>query len=136
MALNRQQKRMEAQKAILSHFEQKIPAFTDIFDERTFYIAFSCLVAACIITAMILSYCCKVVITDADEIERIKEKRRRLKQLKLAEKLLRKRIEKLNKSGSDAKKEKIELEKLVKRIEQAEKKTDSDAEELLEDKND
>jgi predicted RNase H-like nuclease (RuvC/YqgF family) len=134
MAISRQQRRLEAQKAILSHFEKKLPAFTDIFDERTFYIAFACLVVACIITAIVLAYCCKVVITDADEIERLREKRKRLKQLKLAEKLLRKRIEKLQKTCSDTKKEEQELDKLVKKIEQMEKKQDSDAEDLLDDK--
>ena len=132
--MTRQQRRLEAQKQILNHFEQKLPAFTDIFDERTFYISFACLVVACIVVAFILSYCCNMVITDADEIERLREKRKRIKQLRLAEKLLRKRIEKLTRVGADSSKENFELNKLVKKIEESEKKTDSDAELLLEDK--
>lgn len=131
--MTRQQRRLEAQKQILNHFEQQLPAFTDIFDERTFYISFACLVVACIVIAFVLSYYCNVVITDADEIERLREKRKRIKQLRLAEKLLRKRIEKLTRAGVDASKESAELTKLVKRIEETEKKTDSDAE-LLEEK--
>lgn len=133
VSMSRQQRRLEAQKQILSHFEQQLPAFTDIFDERTFYISFTCLVIGCVILAVILSYCCNMVITDADEIERVREKRKRVKQMKLAEKLLRKRIEKLSKAGVDSTKENLELIKLAKKIEETEKKTDSEAE-LLEDK--
>lgn len=94
MVTSRQAKRLEAQRKIIQHFEEKIPYFTDIFDERTFYICFACLCVVCIITAIILSVCCKVKIRDADEIAREKEERKRLKQRKLIEKLIKRRMAK------------------------------------------
>lgn len=94
MVSARQQRRLEAQRKIISHFEEKIPYFTDIFDERTFYISFACLVMACIVLAIVLSVCCKVTIRDADEIAREREERKRLKQKKLIEKLVKKRMAK------------------------------------------
>lgn len=109
MPSTRQQKRLEAQRRIISHFEEKIPYFTDIFDERTFYISFACLVIVCAIVAVILSVCCNVTIKDADDLARQREERKRLKQQKQAEKLLRK---KLAKAGLDPNFEPKELEKL------------------------
>lgn len=94
MVTSRQAKRLEAQRKIIQHFEEKIPYFTDIFDERTFYISFACLCVACVIVAIVLSVCCKVKIRDADEIEREREERKRLKQRKLIEKLIRRRMAK------------------------------------------
>ena len=92
----RREKRFEAQRQILSHFEEKLPYFTDIFDERTFYICFFCLIVFCIGLAIVLSVFCKVTITDVDEIERRREERRRIKQKRLAEKLLRKKLKEKN----------------------------------------
>jgi hypothetical protein len=92
----RREKRFEAQRQILHHFEEKLPYFTDIFDERTFYICFFCLVVFCIVLAVVLSIFCKVTITDADEIERRREEPRRIKQKRLAEKLLRKKLKEKN----------------------------------------
>lgn len=94
MVTSRQAKRLEAQRKIIQHFEEKIPYFTDIFDERTFYISFACLCVVCVILAIVLSVCCKVTIRDADEIAREREERKRLKQRKLIEKLIKKRMAK------------------------------------------
>jgi len=92
----RREKRFEAQRQILQHFEEKLPYFTDIFDERTFYICFACLVVFLVALAIILSIFCKVNITDADEIEREREERKRIKQKRLAEKLLKKKLKERN----------------------------------------
>ncbi len=93
---SRREKRFEAQRQILHHFEEKLPYFTDIFDERTFYVAFFCLVLFLIVLVIVLSVFCKVSITDADEIEREREERKRIKQKRLAEKLLRKKLKERN----------------------------------------
>ncbi|CAF0708663.1 unnamed protein product [Brachionus calyciflorus] len=118
MVTTRQQKRLEAQRKIIQHFEEKIPYFTDIFDESSFYIFFAILVVVCIIVAIILSVCCKVTIRDADEIAREKEKRKRLKQQKLAEKILRK---KLAKAGMDPNVDMKKIENIKALLEKLEK---------------
>ncbi|RNA29385.1 hypothetical protein BpHYR1_037604 [Brachionus plicatilis] len=118
MVTTRQKRRLEAQRKIIQHFEEKIPYFTDIFDERTFYISFACLVVVCIIAAIVLSVCCRVTIRDADEIAREKEKRKRLKQQKLAEKIIRK---KLDKAGLDPNVDMKKIERLKDLLEKLEK---------------
>ena len=133
MVTSRQQKRLEAQRKIIKHFEDKIPYFTDIFDERTFYICFACLVGFCILLAIFLSMCCNVTIQDADELARQREERRKLKQKKLAEKLLRK---KLTKAGLDPnmEREKVEkLEKLVKKLNETKNESELEAENDIKD---
>jgi hypothetical protein len=131
MVTSRQEKRLEAQRKIISHFEEKIPYFTDIFDERTFYICFGCLVAVCIILVIVLSVCCKVTIQDADELNRQKEERKRLKQKKLAEKMLRKKLEKLSKDPNSTE-DKIKLEKLLKKLTELDE-TQKDNEDIFKD---
>jgi hypothetical protein len=98
---SRRYKRLEAQKAILNHFEEKIPYFTDIFDERTFYITFACLTIALIILAIVLSVYCNVSIEEADEIERKRMERRHQKEQRLAEKMKKKRQEKYGNIQTD-----------------------------------
>jgi hypothetical protein len=112
----RQQKRLEAQQKIIQHFEEQLPNFTDIFDERTFYIFAGCVVVASIVLVVVLSYFCNVTIQDAEEIAREKERRKRQRQQKLVEKLLRK---KLTKAGFDENvdlKKTEELKKMIERI--------------------
>ena len=121
----RREKRFEAQREILKHFEEKLPYFTDIFDERTFYIAFFCLVAVLIILAIVLSIFCKVNITDADEIEREREERKRIKQKRLAEKLLKKKLKERNGGvATDFKIDPEHLEHLIDRINEQEDSID------------
>jgi hypothetical protein len=131
MPTSRQQKRLEAQRKIIQHFEEKIPYFTDIFDERTFYISFACLTVFCIIAAIFLAYCCNVTIQDADELNKQREERKRLKKRKLAEKLLRK---KLAKAGIDPNNmdpvKRAKLEKLLERITQEDTKKETDIEDI------
>ena len=93
---SRREKRFEAQRQILQHFEEKLPFFTDVFDERTFYIAFTCLILFLVVLVIILSYFCQIKITDADEIQREREERKRIKQKRLAEKLLKKKLKERN----------------------------------------
>lgn len=136
MPTARQKKRFEAQRKIIQHFEEKLPYFTDIFDERTFYISFLCLCVFCIILAVFLSLYCQVEIQDADELNKQREERKRLKKKKLAEKLLRK---KLAKAGIDPNHmdpaKRAKLEKLLERITEEDKKVnesdlDADADNL------
>ena len=127
MTTARQQKRLEAQRKIIQHFEEKIPYFTDIFDERTFYISFAFLVIICILIAIFFSICCKVTIEDADELNKQKEERKRLKKRKLAEKLLKKKLAKVGidpNSFDGVKKRK--MEKLLERLTQNEQKSESE----------
>ena len=131
MPTSRQTKRLEAQRKIIQHFEEKIPYFTDIFDERTFYISFACLSVLCIIAAIFLAYCCNVTIQDADELNKQREERKRLKKRKLAEKLLRK---KLAKAGIDPNNmdpvKRAKLEKLLERLTQEDTKKETDIEDI------
>jgi hypothetical protein len=117
MVSDRQKRRWEAQRKIIQHFDEQLPYFTDIFDERTFYICFGCLCVACIIAAIILSYCCRVEIKDADELQREREKHKRKKQQKLLEKFLKKKLAKQGLNGTELDlKKKEELEKLLHKL--------------------
>ena len=113
MVMTRRQKRMEAQREIIRHFEEKIPNFTDIFDERTFYIGFICLIVFLIVLAIVLSVCCKVTIKDADEIAREREERKRRKQIRIAEKMLRKKLAEAAENPSINMNEIARLEKFI-----------------------
>lgn len=128
MVTNRQKRRLEAQRKIIQHFEEKIPYFTDVFDERTFYITFCCLVVVCILAAIVLSVCCKVKIRDADEIAREKEKRKRLKQQKLAEKIIRKKLEKATTEQNVDMKKIKHLKALLEKLEKEKQLNDSEFE--------
>ena len=131
MVSSRQAKRLEAQRKIIQHIDEKIPNFTDIFDERTFYISFTCLVVICVIIAIILAYCCNVTIHDAEELARQKEERRRQKQKKLAEKLLKKKLAKYAEvNGKPMDPEKVaKLESFLKKYNE-EEKNESDPDDL------
>ena len=98
MVSSRQQKRLQAQEKLIKHFDEKVPYFTEIFDERTFYISFACLCVVCIILAIFLSFYCQLTIKDADELSREREERKRQKKRRMAEKLLKR---KLAKAGID-----------------------------------
>lgn len=128
MITNRQKRRLEAQRKIIQHFEEKIPYFTEIFDERTFYITFGCIVAVCIVAAIVLSVICKVKIRDADEIAREKEKRKRLKQQKLAEKIIRKKLEKATTEPNVDMKKIKHLKALLEKLEKEKQLNDSEFE--------
>lgn len=118
---SRREKRFEAQRQILQHFEEKLPFFTDIFDERTFYIAFTCLILFLVVLVIVLSYFCQIKITDADEIQREREERKRIKQKRLAEKLLKKKLKERNGGVMpDFKIDPEHLEHLVDRINEKE----------------
>ena len=129
MVSTRQQRRLEAQRKIIQHFEEKIPYFTDIFDERSFYIFASALVVACLVLVVILSYFCPVEIRDADEIERERQKRKRMKQQKLIEKLLMKRLIKAGMSDAEIDLKKAEkMRKLLERLSKSELGKESEIE--------
>lgn len=98
MASSRQLKRLEVQRQIIKHFDEKIPSFTDLFDEKTFYIFFACITIVAIIIAFLLAYCCQLKINDIDELRKKQEKRDRKRKEKLALKMLE---EKLNKCEVD-----------------------------------
>ena len=123
MVSARQAKRLEAQRQLIQHIDSKIPNFTDLFDERTFYISFSFLCVFLIIIAIFLSYCCNVTIHDAEELARQREHRKRQKQKKLAEKLLKKKIAKYEEiNGKPMDPEKIaKLDSFLKKFDEEEK---------------
>ena len=131
MVSARQAKRLEAQRQLIQHIDSKIPNFTDIFDERTFYISFGCFCVLLIIVAIFLSYCCNVTIHDAEELARQREQRRRQKQKKLAEKLLKKKIAKYEEvNGKPMDPEKVaKLEAFLKKFDE-EAKNESENEDL------
>ena len=104
---------MEAQREIIRHFEEKIPNFTDLFDERTFYILFISLIVLLIVVAIFMAVCCKVTIKDADEIAREREERKRRKQIRIAEKMLRKKVAEAAENPSLNMNEIARLEKFI-----------------------
>ena len=56
-----------ASKKIVNKLAAKIPAFTDVFDEETFYIFFICLTIGSIIAAVYFSK--RVTIKDAGHVD-------------------------------------------------------------------
>jgi hypothetical protein len=84
MQTTKQKKRLDIQRQIIKHFEEKIPNFTDIFDERTFYIFFACLTVVSLLAIFLLAKFCKL--DDADQLRKEKERRERAKKQKSAEK--------------------------------------------------
>ena len=130
MVSSRQAKRLDAQRQLIQHLDSKIPNFTDIFDERTFYISFTCICVFLIFLAIFLSYCCNVTIQDAEELARKREERRRQKQKKLAEKLLKKKLAKYEQAhGKPMDPAKVaKLEGFIKKFD--EEKNESDLDDL------
>lgn len=104
MPTSRQQRRMEAQRQIIKHFDEQIPAFKDVFDERSFYIFAAVLTVISFVAVFVLAYYCNVKIDDADELRKAREKRERKRKEKLAEKLIREKIARAE-PGSDEQKD-------------------------------
>jgi hypothetical protein len=53
--LKNSQRRLDTQRDIINHFSRLIPSFNDLFDERTWYIFFTCLTLFSFFIAFILS---------------------------------------------------------------------------------
>jgi hypothetical protein len=140
--MTRRQRRLEAQRQIIQHFEQKIPNFIDLFDERTFYVTFGCLVVFAIILAIVLSICCNVKIKDADEIDRERERRKRRKQIRIAEKMLKKKMAEAANDPTINMNEIARLEKFLETMRKLEKQENDeslladDTDQLIEEEND
>lgn len=49
------QRRLNTQREIISHFSRLIPSFNDLFDERSWYIFFTCLTLFSFLVAFIIS---------------------------------------------------------------------------------
>jgi hypothetical protein len=62
--LKSSQRRLDTQREIINHFSQIFPSFNDLFDERTWYIFFTCLTLFSFFIAFILSR--YMTINDAD----------------------------------------------------------------------
>lgn len=92
MPTSRQQRRLEAQRQIIKHFDEQIPAFKDIFDEKTFYIFAAIVAVLAFVVVFLLAYFCNIKIDDADELRKAREKKERKRKEKLAEKLIREKI--------------------------------------------
>lgn len=126
MVSAKHKRRLEVQQKIIEHFESQLPAFTDIFDERTFYICFGVLVVVCIVVAALLAYFCDI--KDADEVEAERERRKRKKQIEMVEKLIKKRMERAGIDPSKVNFKKVrELEAVLAKL----KEMNADDEELL-----
>ena len=121
MPTARQSKRLEVQKQIIKHFDEKIPYFTDIFDERTFYIFFGVITVLSILAVIILSYCCRVKLDDADELRKKKEKKERKLKEKLALKLLNDKLKKVKPNTIEYNEIKEKLDILKKSIKETKK---------------
>jgi hypothetical protein len=119
MPSDRQIKRLEVQKQIIKHFDDNIPYFTDIFDEKTFYIFCGVVVVLSIVAVIILSYCCQVRLDDVDELRRKREKKERKLKEKLAVKLLNDKLKKSKANSDEYKDIKEKLEILKKSIKEA-----------------
>ena len=117
----RQNKRLEVQKEIIKHFDDKIPYFTDIFDERTFYIFAGVLTILSFAAAILLSYCCQVKLDDVDELRKKKEKKERELKEKLAFNLLNERLKKAQPNSEEYKDAKEKLDILTKKCNDAKK---------------
>lgn len=53
--LKNSQRRLDTQREIINHFSKLIPSFNDLFDERSWYIFFTCLTLVSFFIAFILS---------------------------------------------------------------------------------
>jgi hypothetical protein len=62
--LSSAKRRLDTQRAIINHFSQLLPAFDDLFDERSWYLFFAILVLSSFVVAFLLSRF--VTISDAD----------------------------------------------------------------------
>jgi hypothetical protein len=62
--LKSSQRRLNTQREIINHFSQILPSFNDLFDERSWYIFFTCLTLFSFFIAFILSR--YVRLNDAD----------------------------------------------------------------------
>jgi hypothetical protein len=62
--LKSSQRRLDTQREIITHFSQLLPSFNDLFDERSWYIFFTCLTLFSFLIAFILSR--YMTINDAD----------------------------------------------------------------------
>ncbi|CAF3556413.1 unnamed protein product [Rotaria sp. Silwood1] len=49
------QRRLNTQREIINHFSQLLPSFNDLFDERSWYIFFTCLTLFSFLIAFLLS---------------------------------------------------------------------------------
>jgi hypothetical protein len=119
MPTHRQQKRLEVQRQIIKHFDEKLPSFTDVFDERSFYIFVACIAVLSIGAVILLSYCCQVKLDDADELRKLKEKKERKRKEKLAVKLLKDKIKNAKHNSEEYNDLKEKLEILEKKIKEA-----------------
>ena len=57
-------RRLDTQREIINHFSQILPAFNDLFDERSWYVFFTFLTLASFLVAFLLSRF--MTISDAD----------------------------------------------------------------------
>lgn len=63
-------RRLDTQRAIISHFSQLLPSFNDLFDERSWYIFFALLTLVSFLIAFILSRFMKIEDVDYDYRQR------------------------------------------------------------------
>ena len=103
MPTSKQQRRLEAQRQIIRHFDEQVPAFKDIFDERTFYIVAAVVTLLSFVAVFVIGYYCNVQLDEADELRKAREKKERKRKEKLAEKLIR---EKIGKAEPDSEEQK------------------------------
>ncbi|CAH8575554.1 unnamed protein product [Schistosoma rodhaini] len=72
---------MKKKRSVATELVQRassvLPAFTDIFDEETFYIFFTCLVILSFIIAFSIAWYFDVTIKDADDLKSSNKKSKR-----------------------------------------------------------